>query len=527
MATLSQGESYCITLDPYDSITVANADVYGPTGKTTVTTATTFGPYAASAFIRIVGGSSCTYTFSNGGSPDPTGIIQNGAAAVAAAIETKPADVVPRTVSASMHSMPTKKSALAMIPAVTSSTASGTLGPTAQANSVSEYNTLKSNRLEIDLSTPALFQSNGSNLSTPGVVGYQLSASGQTTLVSAPWPQSNGSMWWWARGGIAFYVDGADRVDVSYILNATNACSCFVDGQALPGANAAGKLTNAVASTANNRQWLSVLLPDRYGHVVYFPYLTNIKSLVVPNGANIRPINFAGKALIFGDSVAGRFAGTQSDGTTPEVPLMHRELASLALEALGYDVTNAYTGGTGFFANGGGIASQKGSYSDYLDYFANASATITGWDSSQYTTVVLFGSGNDGGASPSIAKYVAVIQKALANFTNLRDLIITSVYEGFNTTSAARSLNDMLYAAIQQVNDSRVRWVPIDSHYNAKGMAMFSGTGNTGAAANDGNADFFLSNYGTDLRHPNAVGCLHGSNFVALELMRSGMRRLT
>lgn len=63
MTQLSAGNSVSLWLDVSDTLTVANGTVIGPGGPVTVTTAQTFGPYAAGAMIRVIGGSGCEYTF--------------------------------------------------------------------------------------------------------------------------------------------------------------------------------------------------------------------------------------------------------------------------------------------------------------------------------------------------------------------------------------------------------------------------------------------------------------------------------
>ena len=77
MPSLVSGNSVSIGLDGQDFVTVTNADVYHPTGKTTVTTATVFGPYSGGGVVRIVSTGSCTYTVSEAAAADVSTLEAN------------------------------------------------------------------------------------------------------------------------------------------------------------------------------------------------------------------------------------------------------------------------------------------------------------------------------------------------------------------------------------------------------------------------------------------------------------------
>jgi hypothetical protein len=397
---------------------------------------------------------------------------------------------------------------------MTSERVSLVLGPTAQANAVSEYNTLISGKREIRFDTTAQFNLNKASLYTQGVACafpvYELA----TKLAAAPWPKTGDDDWWEGRGaGVGFTLVG-DEVTITYATNAPNKAKVFVNGKAMPGANAAGAVENGVASSANARQWFTLTLPER-GEWDIVAELGSIKSIVIKRGDQIRPLKFRGRALVLGDSFAGRFVATG------EVEHTRRAMAAGALEALGYDVVDCSTGGTGVFADGGGRAAGKLNFSGTIDYLLSVGGPL-GFNGASFDVVWVFCSGNDSG-SASQAGYLALIEKAKAAFPNAA-VVVSTVYEGYNTPAVAKALNDMIVGAVSAAGP-RVVLMPIDAAYHPEKLSLFFGTGSVAAPAGDGNADVYLSNVaqGAGDRHPNREGVKYGSAFLANELVRVGV----
>jgi hypothetical protein len=397
---------------------------------------------------------------------------------------------------------------------VTADNVTAILGPTAKAQSASEYATLKTNRSEVKFVGPGTTITNAEKLFGTGVAMYDQPWGNYVRMRSNPWPQSSGDPNWWQNGRLRYVVDGEGVLAVAYIRNTTNKCRILVDGKILSAADTSGAISNAVSSDSNALQWVALTLTgDKRRVITIDNEAGNVYSVVHDWGITLSKPDYVGKAINFGDSFETRIVGTGETAVTA------KSLGATALELLGYDVIDAGTGGTGFVTNGGGGANGKGSYSDYIDQYITFGAPL-GFNPSEYSVIWMYGSGNDQGAITSSAQYLAVINKALAAFP-AATIVITSVYEGFN---AAKALNDMLYAAVVAAGP-RVKWVPVDSFYKWDKIGVFSGSGSVPAKAYDGNADTYFSNatQGAGDRHPNNKGVPYGSKFYAAELIRSGI----
>lgn len=406
----------------------------------------------------------------------------------------------------------TRRSPVARYPVVVQTEGiTATLGPTSQAQSETEYAALIAGKNEIKFRTPAETSANKGVLSTWGVSCIDNPWGNATSLRGGPWPK-NGDDDFWLNGGLAFWLDG-DEITFAYADNTTNAAVVFVDGYAMTGADSSGKIANAVASSGNAKQWVRLVMPENRRWLVYIHRAT-IGAIVIKKTATLRPVEFVGKAMVFGDSFA------KSQIATGEVSRMARPMASAALESLGWDVVDCATGGTGFVADAGGVAQGKGNFSDYMRYLERV-ARPKGWDPEDYSLIWLWASGNDSGVT--VEQYRRVIGQALALFPNA-EIVVSSVYEGFNTPAQAASRNDVLKLAVDQSPD-RVIWLPLDSKYHPTGQGLFTGSGSVPAPAGDGNADLYLSNaaQGAGDRHPNREGALYGANWLASELVARGV----
>lgn len=417
---------------------------------------------------------------------------------------------------------------LARLPTVTTpESITVALGPTGAdgatidaATTDTQYNALRANKRELSLDTPAKCLAARNEITFMGVYGFQDLGSGKCTLRTRPAPipaQTPG--WQGVRSGVAFWIDGANEVSFVYGRNAANSIQVFVDGFAMPGADASGRISNGVLATANRNQWTTLSFPDRRERLVYFQDNTAIESIIVPAGATLRPYVPVGRMIIFGDSFAGWTSGRNSGGSV-ETPRVHHGMAAAALQSLGYDVLLCNFGGTGFINDGGGFAQSKHNYETMISLFAQWESVLTGADRMSITDVLFWGTGNDNGSNIQQSDYERVMSAARAQWPNARPWV-TTVYEGFNTVGAAAMLNARLVAA---ANASGVAVIGVDSVYNPERRAVFSGTGSNAAPAYDGNADWALSGYGTDGRHPSTEGTLHGARFYAKAAVQSGMQ---
>lgn len=391
-------------------------------------------------------------------------------------------------------------------------TITAALGPSAQGAAYTEYASLISGKTEIQFDTASRLEANRNRLFTYGTIAAQNKWGNATLLHGRPWPKT-GDNDWWQSAGLAFWLDG-DEVSISYIDNTTNKAFVFVDGCTVQGAAADGSISNSVASSANAPQWVKITLPERKRWLIVVPR-SNVKSVVIKNTDQILPVTYQGKALIFGDSFASwRIA-------TGETPKTSRGMAATALESLGWDVLDCSTGGTGFIADAGGRTNGKLSYTDMIDYVVDVGGPF-GFDPNGVDLVWLYGSGNDG-TGVSVDQYKSVIAKAVAKFPKAR-VVVTSVYEGYNSTANAEVMNDKLKTAVDAF-DGLVLWVPVDSKYHPKKAPMYWGTGSVPATAGNGNADLYFSNatQGAGDRHPNVAGVVYGSNYLASELVRAGV----
>ena len=402
---------------------------------------------------------------------------------------------------------------------VTTDTVTASLGPTSQGASASEYDALKSGKNELRFQPSGSLLANTQLLKTRKCAFLQTQYSnGYAQIVEAPWPQSNGTTGWWLRGSMRLIVDGAGSITFAYAKNNTNFCRILVDGKALSGSAADGSLSNAVASTGWVKQWCTLTLTGNKRRIITIESQpAGWYSIIHSWGINVYPLDYVGKALIFGDSFASR-VNAIGEGT----PVIISNLASTTLELLGYDAVDTATGSTGFLNNGGGGASGKDSYSGYIDRLLIDGVPL-GFNPSEYSLIWMYGTGNDIGTITTSAQYLAVINKALAAFP-AATIVVTSVYEGFTPVATARAQNDLLYAAVVAAG-SRVKWVPVDSFYKPDGVGVFSGSGSVPAPANNGNADAYFSSatQGAGDRHPNMDGVIHAIQFYGAELIRSGI----
>lgn len=397
----------------------------------------------------------------------------------------------------------------------TADTVVASLGPSAQAQATTEYATLKTNRREIVFVGPGTTIMNSDKLYHTGVAFLEQPWGSQVRLRSAPWPQSSGTPDWWNGGRLRYVVDGEGVFAVAYIRNTTNMCRILVDGKVISGADTSGAIYNAVTSSGNALQWVSLTLTGDKRRVITIDSGSgNVYSIVTDWGITISKPDYVGKAIIFGDSFETRIIGTGETAVTA------KGIGATALELLGYDVIDAGTGGTGFVNDGGGQSNRKGSYGNYIDQYTQFGVAL-GFNPSEYGLIWLFGSGNDTGTVTSYLQYLTVIQKALSAFPGAT-VVVTSVYEGFNSVAQAKTMNDMLYAAVKAAGD-RVKWVPVDSYYKWDKQGIWSGTGSVPNPAKDGNADVYFSNatQGASDRHPNIKGCSYGAKYYAVELIRS------
>lgn len=396
----------------------------------------------------------------------------------------------------------------------TTDTITVSLGPTSQPNAVSEYNSLKTNKLEYKfVSGETLI-----NTSKLGSTGASFVSPYGTAcrLYSGPWPQADGSTKWWTRGFLEYVIDGEGDFYAVYIRNTTNACTVIVDGKKIPGSDSSGMISNGVDSTANSIQWVKITLSGDKKRTIVIDPEAAIYSIVHSAGITVSRVQNCGKAIVFGDSFANR---SKSLG---ETPIIHKNISTCALRLLGYDVIDTTTGSTGFIWNGGGDSQGKDSYYGYMNRIATLGPEL-GIITSDYSLVWLYGTGNDAGIITSSAQYKTVISKALETFPNAL-IVVSSVYEGFNTVASARTLNDMLYQAVKE-SGSRVRFVPVDSYYKWDKVGVFSGSGSVASPTYDGNADVYLSNMaqGAIDRHPNNKGCAFAAKFYSAELVRAGV----
>lgn len=401
---------------------------------------------------------------------------------------------------------------------VTADSVTAILGPTAKAQSASEYATLKTNRREYLFAGSGTTITNQDKLFMTGVAFIDQPWGTQIRMRSNPWPQVSGDPNWWQNGRLRYVVDGEGVFAVSYIRNTTNKCRIIVDGKILVAADTSGAISNAVASDSNLLQWVVVtLVGDKRRVITIDAENGNAYSVVTDPGITISKPNYVGKTIIFGDSFETRIVGIGETAVTA------KGLGATALELLGYDVIDAGTGGTGFIGGTGNVAQGKGSYSDYIDQYIQYGVP-RGFNPEEYDLIWMYGTGNDQGFVTTSAQYLTVIQKALDAFPNAT-IAVSSVYEGFNTVNAAKALNDMLYTAVQAAGP-RVKWVPVDSYYKRDKSGVWSGAGSVPAPAYNGNADVYFSNatQGAADRHPNNKGVPYGAKYYATELIRAGIK---
>ena len=378
-----------------------------------------------------------------------------------------------------------------------------------------EYNALKTGRREIAFRSDAERAANAvmlkritARMSAPAGVAQFATAIGTTPNFG-----SGGFTGWASNGLVAFRLLG-DEVTIVYgDNNGNNSAQILVDGKKLVGSNSAGILQNGVSSSNHSPQWTRLTFADRRRRTIVARRAT-IQALILKPGDQVEAYPFAGKAIILGDSHGNR---TVSAGDTAILP---DGMLTYAVESLGYQAVNLALGSTGFANTGGGWAASRDNYSGLMALWSSQS----GVQPTDYSLVVLQGSGNDFGTVTSAAQYKAVIDQALATFPAAR-VVCTSVYEGFNSASTAATLNSMLKTACEQAGSARVTFVPIDSANHPEGLSMWFGhPGYWSSPAGLGNADVFLGTgtSGADA-HANAAGLAFGSDFIATEMIRCGI----
>ena len=129
-------------------------------------------------------------------------------------------------------------------------------------------------------------------------------------------------------------VDGEGVIAFSYILNNVNSCKVFIDGKILTTADSSGKISNAVTSGSNSRQWVSLTLTGDRRRVIAVQGPSTVVSLIHDPGITVSKPAYIGKALAFGDSFLSRTAGGG------ETSVIHTNMGSCALRLLGWDVVD-------------------------------------------------------------------------------------------------------------------------------------------------------------------------------------------
>lgn len=309
-----------------------------------------------------------------------------------------------------------------------------------------------------------------------------------------------------APGAIRFVTSSPNVTLVSY-PNSTLKCRILVDGAVVSGADVAGVLTGPVATGGGRPNWIKLTFPDARPRVISYG-APNIKSIFVDSGYYIAPpYTQRPKLLVAGDSFAVRF------GATGEVTPFG-SLAILAGRACGMSTVNIAQGGSGWVSTNGGV---RYNYRQGLAWLAaNAPSYKPDY-------LLLWSTGNDWDFRADLQSQVtATIREALTYWPDIKQIMVTGVYGGFNTESMALDLSRRVKAGFDAVEDDRVVYIPTCASETSD--PLYTGTGSVPSPANDGgNADIYFSNasQGAGDRHPNRAGVLYGADWLARRIYAS------
>lgn len=358
----------------------------------------------------------------------------------------------------------------------------------------------------VDFTTQAQTDANGRYVQLRHSTGLRWNS--HSALIDSGINRSGGNLDTSQGGaGIEIVVQG-NSVAFGFISNAVGKARIKVNGDYLRDASTYGWVTDPanITPASSAPQFVRINFPY-FGRWRVFFQGPRIKGIFVDSNQYIAPAEPMPLGLGFGDSFASRQGST---GDAEEFGQMNQ----LAGICMGVDMLALGKGGTGF-----GNSGSQYNYVEGINWLAANRPLV------DPSYVWGFGTGNDSTNLPILqARCEEFIESALTNYgsRSLRNVIITSAYNAFNTVSVADSVNVQLKAAIAAINDPRVVYVPVDAT-DGDSTPIFTGTGSVANRTGDGNADFYLSTptQGAGDRHPNRAGVLHAAESYAWQIWQA------
>lgn len=381
-------------------------------------------------------------------------------------------------------------------------------GPTSQAQAYTEYAALGTPTYTF--TTSALTAQHGPRMEADGLVKLFVANEGLGCFLGHGLQKISGNMGLSSGGGALRFSTSAKKLIICGFPNTTFKVRILVDGCRLPGSGADGVLTGSVATTSNAPNWIEITFPDERFRVISYEGL-NLRSIFALNtvGQNVYispPYAKRENILIMSDSFGTRVSAT-GEGA------YHGKLANIASRMLGLNPVNVGVGGTGWIAN------QLGAQYNYREGMEYLAATVPTYKPDY---LWFYGTGNDARLSSQVYQQVVdTLRSALALWPNLKGIVCTGVYGGFNTEAIAVQLSKLIKAGVDTVADSRIRYIPVCA--SETDDPMFTGKGSVPDPKGDGNADFYFSNstQGAGDRHPNRAGVLYGADWMAKRIYQA------
>lgn len=301
------------------------------------------------------------------------------------------------------------------------------------------------------------------------------------------------------RGMVRFVTQSPTVTLVSY-PNAALKCRILVDERRLAGSDTGGYLTGPVATTGGRPNWITLTFPDARPRVISYQ-ANNIKSIFLGSGYYAAPPYAIKESMLeLGDSFLARICATGEAGAWGN-------MGEIAGKMLGLNVVNIAQGGTGWVSTAGATRYNFGQGLAWLKTNAPAYSP---------TNLLFWSTGNDWNNREELqAKVTSTLLEALSYYPNVKRIVVTGVYGGFNTDSMAADLTSRIRAGVEAVGDSRIVYVPM--HTPETDEPLFTGTGSVADPKGDGNSDVYLSSasQGAGDRHPNRAGVLYAADYLA------------
>lgn len=393
-------------------------------------------------------------------------------------------------------------------PAVSPEAITVAWGPSSQAQANTEYTALGTPTY--NLTTSALVAQYGPRMEFDGLVKLNVANEGLGCFLTHGLQKISGNMGLSSGGGALRFSTTAKRLIICGFPNTNFKVRILVDGCRLPGSGADGVLTSTLATTSNAPNWIDLTFPDERMRVISYEGL-NLRSIFALNaaGQNVYispPYSKRDNILIMSDSFGTRVSAT-GEGS------FHGKLANMASRLVGLNAVNIGVGGTGW------VSSQAGSQYNYKEGMEYLAATVPAYKPDY---LWFYGTGNDASLESAVyPQVVDTLRSALALWPNIKGIICTGVYGGFNTEAIATRLSKLIKAGVDTIADSRIRYIPICSAETDD--PMFTGAGSVPDPKGDGNADFYFSNstQGTGDRHPNRAGVIYGADYMAKRIYQA------